>query len=340
MTTGRGALALAGGLAILGCSGAQPAPRPPSAPAAEPVLHLDPLVDLVPAAGVEWLVDVRPTELLGSPTLALAVEQVLPADRFEAFARSHGGVDLRRASEVTVAGFADVTLWLARLAVEPPRVEQAFGDRAAAVEGRAVERGVTRLWGSVGTEREQVAIFGRAAVGLEQGRFGPLQVASYFAEGRLKRSPQVLRAAPLLPAAESLGDAPVRGFAPGPFAGRWADGVGGLLRAATAVGVGLQPATLPGGEGAVKLTVLILGDWGADAAAAADRLGAAFSVLAEDPLGRLAGINRPKDGPHVVGNATEVRLEVILDATALARGVRDATSAGAADIVASPRRAP
>jgi hypothetical protein len=339
MISRRGALACMGVLATMACggaSGARPSPVP-QAPA-DPPLKLDPLVDLVPAAGLAWLIDARPTEILGSPALAPAVDLVLPGDRLDAFARHNGGLDLRLASEIVIAGFSDVTLALARLAVDPARVEKAFTGRAGAVDGRSVEHGVTRLWGTVGGEREQIAIFGHQAVGLEQGQFGPLRVASYFAEGRLKRSPQALNAEPLLAAAERLGDAPLRAFAPGPFVGRWANGVGGLLGAATAVGGSVQPASAP--AGALKLTIVIMGAWGADGPGAAERLGAAFNVLAEDPLGRLAELNRPLEGPHVVGNATEVRLEVILDASGLARGVRDATSARATDIVASPRRAP
>jgi hypothetical protein len=341
MISRRGALACMGALGAMACQATPHASSlPPSPPPAAPALKLDPVVDLVPAAGLEWLIDLRPTELLGSPTLAPAIDGILPSDRFEAFARRHGGVDVRKASEIAVAGFADVTFAVARLPVDPARVEKAFADRAAAVEGRAFEHGVTRLWGTVGDEREQIAIFGDQAVGLEQGRFGPLQVASYFAEGRLKRSPRALYADPLLTLADRLGDAPLRAFAPGPFVGPWAEGLGGLLRAATAAGGCMHPVTTASGTGAVKVTLVVLGAWGADAADAASRVGAAFNVLAEDPLGRLAELNRPLEGPHVVGNATEVRLEVILDATALARGVRDATSARAADIVASPRRAP
>ncbi len=265
---------------------------------------------------------------------------IVPGDRFDAFALRHGGVDLRRASEVTVASFADATLAIARLPVEPARIEKAFADRAAAVEGRAAERGVTRLWGTVGEAREQIAIFGHGAVGLEQGAFGPLQAASYFAEGRLKKSPPALRADPLSALAERLGDAPLRAFAPGPFEGKWAQGLAGLLRAATAVGASARPVALAGGEAGMAVKLLVQGAWGVDAGAAAERLEAAFHVLAEDPLGRLSDLNRPKDGPHVVGSATEVRLEVTVDPTSLARGVRDATSAAAADIVASPRSAP
>jgi hypothetical protein len=343
MTANRGALLFVGAVLSLGavdCSSAHTSAPPghPSSPEAS--LAVDPLPELVPAAGLSWLVDLRPTEILGDPYLGPAIGLLLPASAFDAFERRHGGVDLRHAGEVTVAGFADVTLALARLAVDPPRIESAFADRAAAVDGRAVEHGITRLWGTVGEEREQIAIFGHQAVGLERGRFGPLRVATYYAEGRLKRSPTALRADPLRSAADRLGDCPARAFAPGPFEGSWADGLAGLLRGATAVGTSLRPVRLPGGGFGVKLTVVVLGGWGEDGPAAAQRLGAAFNVLAEDPLGRLAELNRPLEGPHVVGDATEARLEVILDATALARGIRDATSAQVADIVASPRRAP
>jgi hypothetical protein len=330
------ALATQAALVALSCGAPRPAAPPPTPEA--PPLKLEPLVDLVQAAGLIWLVDARPLDLLADASLGAAIAQVLPPDRLDSFAARQGGVDLRRASELVIAGFENVDLALARLAVDPARVEKAFANRALAVEGRAVERGVTRMWGTVGGDREQVAIFGREGVGLERGHFGPLRVASYFAEGRLKRSPQALRAEPLRTAAERLGEAPLRGFAPGPFEGRWASGLGGLLGAATAVAGSVRPTRTGAGEGSLQLSVVLLGAWGQDAGVAAARLAAAFGVLAEDPLGRLAGLNRPKDGPRVSGDETHVRLEVVLDPTELARGIRDATSAAAADIVASPRR--
>jgi hypothetical protein len=329
----REALALIGALAATACA----APRPPPAPApTEAPLKLEPLVDLVAAAGLAWLVDARPTELLRSPALGQAIGLVVADDRFAAFARRHGGVDLRQAKDVVVAGFGDATLALASLDVDPGRIEAAFAERAVAVDGRAVEPGLTRVWGTVGDQREQVATFGHGGVGLERGRFGPLRAATYFASGKLKRSLPALRADPLLTAAARLGNAPLRVFAPGPFEGAWAAGLGGLLRATTAVGVAAEPVEAPAGGGALKVTVVLLGAWGSDAPGAAERLGAAFHVLAEDPLGRLTELSRPKDGPHVTGDATALRLEVVLDPIALARGIRDATSAAVADIVASP----
>jgi hypothetical protein len=326
--------------ALLGAMGAAcaGAPRrragPPDAPAPFP-LTLDPLVDLVPAAGLVWLVEVRPLELQASPPLAEVLAAAAPRDRLDAFARRHGGVDLRQADQVAVAGHGPATLGLARLPVEPWRVETAFAARARSVEGRAVERGVTRFWGTVGDEREQVALFGQDAVGIEFGGLGPLQAAIYFAQGRLKRSLPALRAEPLAAAAALLGEAPVRGFAPGPFEADWARGLGGLLGAATALAARVRAAPSgTDGAQALELRLLLTGAWGADASAAAERLAAAFHVLAEDPLGRLTGLDRPLEGPTATGNPDALALDVALDPVTMSRGIRAAAGAPLAEIMA------
>ncbi len=224
-------------------------------------------------------------------------------------------MDLRRAEQVAVAGYERATLGLARLPVDPWRVEAAFAARARSVEGRAVERGVTRLWGTVGDEREQVALFAGQGLGIERGGFGPLQAAIYFAQGRLRRSLPALRAEPLAGMAARLGEGPLRGFAPGPFEADWATGLGGLLGAATALGVRLRAAdraadrdqtavgAAGGTAGVLAVRLVLTGAWGADAPAAAERLAAAFQVLAEDPLGRLTGLSHPVDGPGRHGRA-------------------------------------
>ena len=335
MISRRDALGCIGALAAAACSAARTPASPPATPAPETHLELDPLVDLVPAAGLQWLVELRPPEILSSVAVASGVDLVIPGPNFDAFAQHHGGVDLRRATELAVAGFPDVTLALARTPVDPARVEKSFSDRAGGVEGRAVEQGIVRFWGTVGPARQQMAVFGHQAVALEQGQFGPLRVATYFAHGKLRRSPRALHADPLASAADRLGEAPARAFAPGPFTGPWAKGLGGLLAAATAGAVSARPVRTAKGDEGLRLTMLVLGAWGNDSANALARLSAAFGVLAQDSLGRLCGLDRPLEGPHVVGDATEVRLEVTVDPTLLARGIRDATGGTAADIVAS-----
>ncbi len=322
--------------ALLGAIGAACAgPQRPALPVpAPPSLDLDPLVDLVPAAGLVWLVDIRPQEVLASPALAAVFAAAAPEDRLDTFARRHGGVDVRQADQVAVAGHWQATLGLARLPVEEWRVEAAFAARARSVEGRAVERGVTRFWGTVGDEREQVAVFGQQGVGIECGGMGPLQAAVYFAQGRLKRSRPALRAEPLAAAAALLGDGPVRGFAPGPFEASWASGLGGLLGAATALAARLRAADHPSGAQALELHVLLTGAWGADAPAAAERLATSFRALAEDPLGRLAGLDRPLDGPVATGGPDALVLDVALDPVTMSRGVRAAAGAPLAEIMA------
>jgi hypothetical protein len=324
----RDALALLGGLVATACAGTR---RSGLAAPAGPTFGLDPIVDLVPSAGLGWLVEMRPRELFESPTLGPAVGLVAPNERVSAFARRFGGIDLHMADELAVAGFARGTLGVARVPVDPARVEAAFSARASA-NGRAVDRGVTRLWGTVGDEPEQVAIFDRDGAAIEHGPPGPLQAAIYFAERKLKRSLPALKAEPLAAAAARIGDAPLRGFAPGPFEGQWAAGLGGLLRATTAVAASLRPIAAKL-NGAGRLTLLLLGAWGEDAPGAAQRLGAAFNVFAEDPLGRLAGLNRPIEGALTSGDASAIRLDVVLDLVAVARGLRDATDATAAEMM-------
>ena len=328
--TRREALALLGVLAAATACG-PPVMAPPATPRAPP-LALDPLVDLAPAAGLVWLLDARAQELFASPVLAPGVALVLPPARFDAFAAHHGGVDLRRLSRLVVAQYDGATLALASTAVQAARVVAAFAARAVNVEGRAVEGGVTRFWGSVGGEREQVALFDGEAVGLERGHLGPLRAAIYFARGMLKRARPALRAEPLARVATLLGDAPLRAFAPGPFEGEWGAGLGGLLRATTAVGASLHVSERPPG-GALEVQLLLAGAWGADAQRAAERLAAAFQLLASDPLGRLMGIDHPLEEPRVSGDDEALRLQVTLDPLALARGLLAATDAKVSEIM-------
>ncbi|HEY8089365.1 MAG TPA: hypothetical protein VIF09_16005, partial [Polyangiaceae bacterium] len=262
------------------------------------------------------------------------VALVLPSERFDAFAASHGGLDLRRCEELAVAGFGDTALAVARSRFEPALVEAAFTKGALAVEGRAVEGGVVRFWGSVGGEREQIALLGGEGIAVERGRLGPLRAALYFAGGKLKRARPALRAEPLASAAALLGDAPVRAFAPGPFAGEWSAGLGGLLRAATALGLAVTAEPRPGaGEGALRARAVLCGAWGGDAPAAAQRLGAAFQLLARDPLGRLLGLDHPLEEPRVSGQPEALRLDVLLDPLVLARGIHAATDAKIAEVM-------
>jgi hypothetical protein len=332
----RKALALLGAAAASACAGRRT--EPPRAPQTSPALKLEPLVDLVPSAGLSWLVQAQLRELTSSPTLAPAIATVLPAERFDAFALRHGGLDLRQMVELDVAGFPNATLALARAPVLESRIERAFAARAVQIDGRAIDGDVTRFWGTVGTELEQVAVLGREAVAWERGGLGPLRAALYFAQGKLRRALPALRADPLARAAALLdadGPAPLRAFAPGPFVGDRAAGLGGLLRVATALAGAARPRELRGGgvHGALWVTLIVTGAWGEHAPAAAERLGAAFGVLADDSLGRLLGLDHPLDGPRVSGDTDALRLDVTFDALRFGRGLHASTDATMAEIL-------
>jgi hypothetical protein len=236
-----------------------------------------------------------------------------------------------------VASYPEAVLTMAEVLFDPAHVEAAFAAQALAVEGRAIEGDVIRTWGTItpGPEatREQLAMLGLEAVALEKGHLGPLRAALAFAQGKLHRSLPALRAEPLRRAAALLGDAPARAFAPGPFESEWASGLGGLLRASTAAAVSMWPRGSENGTANLFFRVVLLGAWDADAPAAAERLRAAFDVLANDPLGKLMGVDHPVQSPRTTGSPDALVLEVSLDALSLARGLRAATAGTVADIM-------
>jgi hypothetical protein len=81
------------------------------------------------------------------------------------------------------------------------------------------------------------------------------------------------------------------------------------------------------------VTVVLTGAWGADEAAVA-RLAAAYGRLAEDPLGKLCGLNRPMTPAKTRSTDDALVLDVGLDATEIARGLRAATEATIEEVMA------
>jgi hypothetical protein len=281
-------------------------------------LNLDPLVDLAPAAGLVWIAQARPRELLARSGLARVADALAPSADLDPFLTPNGRIDIRRAEEVVVAGYGDATLTMARTAVDVERVTAAFRSRATMSKEPTFDGQVIRFSGTVGDHPEEVALLGDKAVAVLKGD-GSLTASIYFAEGKLRRSRPALRADPLSDAAQCIGSAPLRWFAPGPFQGRWGKGLGGLLAGATAAAAAVVAS--PEAENAVELRVALTGAWGGDAQAAADRLSSAFDVLAQDPLGRLAGLHRPLRPPVLTAEPNAVRLYVVLDGLAVASGL-------------------
>ena len=322
---------MAATMALVGCG--PRTPPPPPAPPAVP-LHLEPACDLAPSAGLTWLVEAKPRAIAEIPDLIPAIGLVFPEERLQTFTTSHGGIDLRQVQDLCIARYKDALLSIARVPLDGEKVAAAFETRATKTVTRtflAANPRVVRLSSEVKDEPQQLVVFGRESVALEQGKPGPLRAAEAFAFGKLKKASPALKGAALRRVSEVLGDAPpVRAFAPGPFEGETANGLGGLMRAATAVGAS---ARWTGSGSRIAIRVVLTGAWGEDAAAAADRLGAAAHVLSESPIGHLLGLHRPVQPPSVHVEPDALVLDAVIDGDALARGIHDAVDAEVADIM-------
>jgi hypothetical protein len=241
-------------------------------------------------------------------------------------------------SQLVVASFESALLVLVLSPVRQPSLEAAFTSRVRGVEGRSLDRGVARIWGrgdsdnGPGDIREELAVFGSqgAAWGRGSGSLDMLRAACLFAQGRLRRSRPALHVDPLDAAATAIGEAPLRAFAPGPFRGTAASALGGLLQATTAIGVAVRPA----GDHGLMLSASLMGAWGADGPAAAERMTAAFGALAADPLGRILGTDRPIVEPATSSRDGELSFQVTLNAPVLANGLHAVTDATVTEIMA------
>lgn len=319
-------------LTTIGCGGPRAASAPPPPP-----LHLRPATDLAPAAALVWLVDAHPRDLFANPELAAAVAGLFSEEQLTSFAKRHGGVDLRQLDELTIASYPETTLFLALGVLDPARVESAFTSRARVLDGRGLDRqagplgSITRLWGTVNEQREQLAIFGHEAAGLEIGRFGPLRAAEAFAQGKLRRAQPALRSQPLARASDLFAGAPLRLFAPGPFDGDYAHALGGLLGASTAAAVAVDP--LEGGA-SLRVRIALLGGWTRDdASPAGARLAAAVNTVMASSIGKLCGLDDPISAPRTALVDDALIAEFAVRSAPLFRGLRAATGAGVDEIM-------
>lgn len=328
MLTRRGFFA-ATALALFACAGRRGALD--TLPRAAP-LATEPLVDLAVAAGLVWLVDLRPEPWFSSDALRRVVCEVVPQERFERFAQKNG-VELRQARRVVVSGYGDGTLYLAQVPFDATRVRAAFIERLVTVDGEAEDVGeaadrrpfetVRRLRGRRAGARVELAMIGPGVLALELGSGRRVRAAIARAEGRLERVAPALRSAPLDEACALLGDAPLRAFFPGPFEGELAQGLSGLLGATRAVALGVTPRT---GEGGVELEVraLLMGAWTRDREAQ-EHVQNAIDRLRASAHGALLGLDRLVAGPTLEATRGNVLALATLDGALFARGLRLAT---------------
>lgn len=327
-----GAIAIALAASSVACGGAGRAAEPPPV-----ALHLAPACDLIPAAGIAWVLETSPRAIAETADLIPVISEVVPEGRFTTFAAGHGGIDPRQVQDLCVARTKTSTLFVARLPFDPSRVESSFAERATRVTARTIVVGqppVVRLDGEVHGEPEHLTLFAREALGWELGPLGSLRATEAFARGALKKSVPVLRSRALAGTRALLGDGPLAVWlAPGPFEGEMGAGLGGLLRAATAVGIAVR---FDGPPARLRVRIVLSGAW-SDPEAARSRLAAAVHVLSESRTGRLFGLETPLAAPVTSLAHDALVVDAVLDGGRLARGLHAALEADVAEIVEGTR---
>jgi hypothetical protein len=294
-----------------------PLTKPAATPPAAHALHRGPLTDLVSAAGLRWLVLIKPQQILAGSELGQAIAAIIPEPRLAAFSES-SGVDLRAVPEAVVAGFPYSTLYLATLPTDvAPLARARFSDRL--LSGAVTKRphpGLVRITGVIGQTPETLLTVEERMLAVAVGDPLPVKIAEAYAEERLKTSPTALRGAALSALPDDLSPHnPVVLLAPGPFPDEWQRAAGGLLPSAVALAIAAQPI----GHGKLATTLYLAGAWQSSAADAASRLGAAWTALAHSPTGRLFELNEVAEVEAKPGLLT---LRVELELAAILRGIR------------------
>ena len=335
---------------IGGC-GPGPGPVAPAGPPLPP-LRTAPLSDLVPAAGLRWVLLASPRDLLGVPWIPPLVDVAVSGARFDRFTKSTG-IDLRAIPEAVVTSNTspaaasppavappaaappsadEVTFYLVRHGSDAALVERSFRARLTSGEKRSVDRpDLVRVSGKIGGATHTAVFLGPEVAGFQDGGStsrGPARIAALYAEGKLQKAVPALAGEPLRSLAARLGKAELLAFAPGPFEGDVARGLRGLLGAATAVGAALRPTL----RQSFQVTIAVAGDFSTSAAPAPQELRAAWNELAASFLGHLLGLDAPV-APALVMPAPDVLLlSVELSGRLLAEGLAKATASRVEDI--------
>jgi len=319
VTTRRRSLLLGLASAAVGCS-RPPAPAAPARPTSS--LHLDPMTDLVAAGGLDSLVIVRWAEVVRALEAPLGL--LLTPAGLDALGE-YLGFEPRLIEELIVASYGATTLYLLRVPHDPQKVERLFLGRLTAEVLRSNDGpGVVRLNGRIGNVPRGLATLLPDTVAYEVGPSGPLKAVVAFAQGKLKKARPALLAEPLASLVHRLGDAPIRVFFPSPASWK---GANGLLDRAVAAGVSLTPR---GGNLALKAA--LLGAWDDPPAEALRRLERTVSDVAGSGLGHLTALDAPVEPLRLGGDAELITAETTLDATRLAKGLRDITRASLAEL--------
>jgi hypothetical protein len=334
---------LAGGVAStltltgLGCGTLPRSLEHDVAPPTHPDLHVAKLIDIVSAVGLEWLVVVRPADLLALSWLRPSLARILRDERLDALAQATG-IDLRVLPEFILAGHrtqgagvSASTLFVVRNDRDPAELERKFRERLTSdLERREVGHQLVGVWGRIGRQEGGFFAAGRHVVGFQydgpRGR-GSARLALLHAEGRLSAQTAASNDPDVAALERRLGAALARGYWLGPFDGATSRGVRGLLAGATSTGLALQPTT----EGTLALTLRLQGAYGGTNALV--HLEGAFQDLAASDLGNLLGLGALRSAVRCNEEPDGLVLHVDLDAHALLGGLAAATLESVRDIM-------
>jgi hypothetical protein len=304
------------------------------AAARKPALALGELHDLVPAAGLRFLVEGAPRRIWDNPRLRGALGELLPDAKLDGFA-VRTGVDLRKLENAVVAGFDMGTLYLGQCSEScGPRARDRFIERLA---GREVvtqtdtEPVAASVKGTLDGEPVAFIDMGRV-VGVASRDLTLARVPLAFALGKLKKTPPALRGAALSTLPDLGRERLVTFYAPGPFEGEWTQGLHGMLSAALALALYVEPVD----DEYLRVTLVMSGDFSEGGQAALDELTRVFGEIAASSTGKLFAFERARSlrgsfNPQYLTLSTELPLSPLVS------GLRAAVIADVWEILGLPK---
>ena len=321
---------LLGACAWLGCAPSEPA-RAPSPPL--PPLKIKPVSSLATAAGLSWIVLAKPKVLFDNPGLHPGLARLFP-EQGRAVLDRVTAIRLDRIQDAAVVSYASSTLFLIDGGVDAFEAERRYHDRLMSeVIRKSYRPDATWVKGAdAGGNMRSLAALAPGTVAIESGGSLHAKVALLYGIGRLQRAPRALSLPDVALLAGKFGDAPLRGFAPGPFEGEWKRGLRGLLAACSAAGVAMRPAP----DGSIDVSIRFVGAWEQDAPRAAEHVAARWQELASSTIGRVTGLATPVRGPTLLVQSEMVGIDVTIDGAQLLDGLHDLVAADVRDILAPP----
>ncbi len=329
-----GTLAL--GLGPGGCSAPAPpsAPEVPPPPPSKPDLHIPALTDLLTIARLQWLVLIKPEELISLQWLRPSLARVLRDDRLDLLAKATG-IDLRAVPALALANYRpgrgvppdqkSTIAYFVRHRRPQLEIERKFRERLTSrAARRVVGHQLVSVEGNIGLTHHGFVALGPDVVGFQYGgavNRGPARIALLYAQGKLATVPTALDDPSLQGLHSQLGNSPLAVLLPGPFEGSMARGARGLLGAASALAAGLKPTD----RQTFRLQVLLAGDFAATATEAIGYLEGAWQDLVRSDLGHLLGLHAPTSPAAVGSNQLGLSLAVELDPAKLLSGLAAAT---------------